>query len=65
VEVAPITPETFDLGGFCRGLISALIKAARNDPAEMKARIMIAWEHGHLTAQEAEEWIVLAGLVEA
>lgn len=59
---API--ETFDLGGFARHLICCLIDAAP-DLTEKKQRIMIAYEHGHLTAQEAEDWIVLGGMVEA
>jgi hypothetical protein len=32
------------------------------DPAEKKARILIAREHGHLTDEEAEDWIVACGL---
>jgi hypothetical protein len=48
-------------GWLFRGLVLALIER-ETDPAEKKARIMIAREHGHLTDQEAEEWIVLAGL---
>lgn len=48
-------------GNVFRGIVFAMIKAEIN-PAEKKARIMIAWEHGHLTADEAEEWIVLCEL---
>ena len=57
-----IEDGTFPLGGFARELVITLIKSARNDPGEMKARIMIAYEHGHLSGAEAEDWIVLAGL---
>lgn len=43
-------------------MIEAHIWSVRDDPSEMKHRIMIAYEHGHLTAEEAEVWIVLRGL---
>lgn len=56
--------ETYDLAGFAKRLICALIDAAP-DLTEKKQRIMIAYEHGHLTAEEAEDWIVLGGMVEA
>lgn len=65
MQVAPILTDTFDLGAFCRGLVVALITASRDDPSEMKARIMLAWEHGHLTADEAADWIAMAGLAAA
>ena len=52
---------TFDLRGFTRDLIVTLIHYER-DPAEKKARIMIAREHGHITDQEAEDWIFDYGL---
>lgn len=57
-------PVAFDLGGFARGLIISLIER-QSDPSEKKAWIMIAYEHGHLTADEAETWIVLQDLVNA
>ena len=47
-------PETFDLGGFARALIIALIKA-ETDPAEKMARIAIAQKDGHLTDSEAAD----------
>lgn len=59
---APV--ETYDLAGFAKLLICRLIDA-ETDLTEKKQRIMIAYEHGHLTAQEAEDWIFLGGLVEA
>ena len=52
---------TFDLRSFARDLIVALIHYER-DPAEKKARIMIARADGHITDQEAEEWIFDYGL---
>ena len=50
-----------DLRIFAKRLIERLIEIEA-DPSEKKQRIMIAYEHGHLTATEAEDWIVLAGL---
>lgn len=50
-----------EAGQLFRGIILALI-ARETDPAEQKARILIARDHGHLTDEEAEEWLVLAGL---
>lgn len=32
------------------------------DPAERKARILIARQHGHLTDREAEDWIAILDL---
>jgi len=55
---------TFDLGGFARGLILSLIRN-EPDPTECKQRIMIAYEHGHLTGEEAEFYIGVWGLREA
>lgn len=57
-------PVTLDLGDFARALIISLIER-QPDPSEKKAWIMIAYEHGHLTADEAESWIVLQDLVNA
>jgi hypothetical protein len=61
---ADVRSGTFDLAGFARDLVLRLIDGEL-DLTEKKQRIMIAWEHGHLTAEEAEEWIVLGGMVEA
>lgn len=36
-----------------------------NDPAKRKAMIMLAREKGHISDSEAEDWIVLDGLVDA
>lgn len=47
-----------------RGLILGLIHR-ETDPAEKKARILIAREHGHLTDEEASDWIAIAGLENA
>lgn len=55
----------FDLAGFARSCVLGGILAAADDKAEMKARIGLAWQCGHLTADEAHEWIVRHGLVSA
>lgn len=54
-------------GGLTKALtgkyeVEAQIIAAKGDPTDMKSRIMTAWEHGHLTPEEAEAWIVAWGL---
>lgn len=54
--------DSFNLGGFARSLILSLIDREKGNPEEMKARIMIAWEAGIISAEEAEDWIVLGGL---
>lgn len=46
------------LATFASDIIVRLILAAQSDPSEMKTRIMIAWEHGHLTPAQAEAMIV-------
>lgn len=62
-RVAPDT-NIIQAGHLFRGIVHTLIRA-EPDPAEKKARILIAREHGHLSDEDAEEWIVLAGLVDA
>lgn len=52
------------IGEALRRLVLRLIDT-ETDPTERKARIMIAYQHGHLTAEEAEDWIVLGGMVDA
>ena len=46
-------------GSVFRGIVMALILAERDDPAEMKARIMIAREHGHIDDAMCEDLIAL------
>lgn len=60
-----ILAPAFDLRAFAKRMIEAGIEAAKGDPSDMKERIMIAYEHGHLSAEEAEVWIVLQGLENA
>lgn len=61
----PLPAPVFDLRAFAKRMVEAHIWSVQDDPSEMKYRIMIAYEHGHLTAEEAEVWIVLRGLEEA
>ena len=52
------------IGDVLRGLVIRAIEA-ETDAAEQKARIMIARGHGHLTDQEAADWIAILDLVDA
>lgn len=52
------------IGEALRRVVLRLIDT-ETDPAERKARIMIAYQHGHLTADEVEDWLAAGGLVEA
>lgn len=57
--------NTFDLAAFARRLVWAGIRAARHDPTEMKQRLMTAYEHGHLGADDLDFLIPVLGLTEA
>lgn len=48
-----------------RGIVLALILAEHDNPAEMKARIMIAREHGHIDDVMCEDLIALHELAAA
>lgn len=54
--------ESLTLNDVARRLVLRLIEAEAGNPAEQKARIMIALEHGHLNAREAEDWIAVLEL---
>jgi hypothetical protein len=54
---APLT-----LNDVARRLVLRLIESEHGDPAEQKARIMIALQHGHLSEREAEDWIAVLEL---
>ena len=54
-----------DFGTILRGIVIRCIEAEHDNPAEQKARILIARQHGHLTDQEAEDWLRILNLVEA
>lgn len=56
-----MTDNVISIGAALRAIVLRLIDA-ETDPTERKARIMIAYQTGHLTAEEAEDWIVLQGL---
>lgn len=58
----PPEPDTAPaFGTLARNFVLSMIECCP-DPAEKKARILIARDHGHLTDVEAEEWIAVAGL---
>lgn len=44
-------------GDLARALVIRCIEAEADNPSEQKARVMIAREHGHLSDQEAEDWL--------
>ena len=58
------TDNVVSISGTLRAIVLRLIDA-ETDPSEVKARIMIAYQTGHLSAHEAEEWIVMRGLENA
>lgn len=47
----------FDLNAFARRAVIAGIEAAIDDPSEMKFRVMLARECGHLSDAETREFI--------
>jgi hypothetical protein len=55
----------FPLADFAARVVWAGVAAARHDPTEMKQRMMIAYEHGHITAAEMDVLIPALGLTEA
>lgn len=59
-----ILSPMLDLRSFAKRVVMLGIDAAA-DKTDMKGRIMLAWEHGHLTEEEAEVLIVARGLLEA
>ena len=48
----------FDLNAFAKQAVLAGIDQAIDDPAEMKARIMLAFACEHLTAEETRAMII-------
>jgi len=55
----------FPLADFAARVVWAGVAAARQDPTEMKQRMMIAYEHGHINAAEMDVLIPALGLTEA
>lgn len=53
-----------NLRDILRSLVIRAIEAEA-DPAEQKARIMIARGHGHLSDREAADWIAILQLEDA
>ncbi len=51
-----------DAGSIFRGIVLRHIMTEIGDKAEMKARLMIAREHGHLDDEAVEDMIVFHGL---
>ena len=54
----PSTDRPFNLARFSREVVLSGILAVADDPAEMKTRIMQAWQNGHLSDAETRAWIV-------
>lgn len=54
----PATDKPFDLAHFAREVVLSGILAVEDDKAEMKTRIMQAWQNGHLSDTETRAWIV-------
>jgi hypothetical protein len=54
--------NSLTLKDVARRLVLRLIKAEVGNSTEQKARIMIALEHGHINAREAEDWIAVLEL---
>lgn len=56
-------PQSF--GDLARAIVIRCIEAEAGNPAEQKARIMIARETGHLSDAEAEDWLRILELEHA
>lgn len=54
--------DSLTLKDVARRLVLRLIEAEAGNPAEQKARIMIALEHGHISEREAQDWIAVLEL---
>lgn len=54
--------QPFDFAAFASKAVRTGILAVRDDPAEMKHRIMLARQCGHFTDDETRAWIVRYGL---
>jgi hypothetical protein len=58
---APRKDDARSFGEISRDFVLSMIDCCP-DLAEKKQRIMTALEHGHITAEEAEDWISVCGL---
>lgn len=63
----PIPAPTYDLAHFSQRIVRAALRgqARTADDADLKACVMIAREHGHLTDEETEFYIAAWGLIDA
>lgn len=52
-------------GSLFRGIVMRHILAEISDPAEMKGRLLIAREHGHIDDEAVEDLIIFHGLQNA
>lgn len=52
-------------GALFRGIVLRHIMTEIADPTEMKARLLIAREHGHLDDEAVEDMIIFHGLADA
>lgn len=57
--------SVISVGSIFRGIVLRHILTEIGDKAEMKARLMIAREHGHLDDEAVEDIIVFHGLQDA
>lgn len=57
--------KPFNLSAFCRDVVLSGIEAVRDDPSEMKERIMLARQCGILSDGETERMIAENGLKHA
>lgn len=55
----------FDLSAFARSTVLGGILEAADDKSEMKFRVMLARECGHLSDEETRRWVVEYGLESA
>lgn len=55
----------FWAGPLFRSMVMRFIMSERDNPAEMKERVMLARQCGHLTDEAAEDLIVFWGLANA
>lgn len=62
---APREAIVISAGSLFRGIVMRHIMTEIGDKSEMKARLMIAREHGHLDDEVVEDIIVLHGLADA
>lgn len=60
--ILPAQTGKFNLSQFARDVVVSGIMGVADDKPEMKARIMQAYEHGHLTGEQVTALIASHGL---